>query len=206
MSDAAVIPPSSTPTGPMPPQQKSIAKRLAMLLLKVIVAVLAIWFVARLVHWNDTAIVSEGKSIRNLTFVHETEVVVVSKEVQPAVGAAAAPPEATYLVKFPATVEVTVEGLKPGERLKVTIDDGNRVKFNLPRELVLPESVFKAKDGVVVQPGLRSLLSVAKKKWYLLVAAWAILVIPFLVTAVRWRNLMRPQGITGDAAAGRVCG
>ncbi len=32
-------------------------------------------------------------------------------------------------------------------------------------------------------------------RWYLLVIAWTLLLIPFIVTAVRWRGLLHPQGI-----------
>ncbi len=42
---------------------------------------------------------------------------------------------------------------------------------------------------------LRALAVHAGGKWYLMLAAWAMLGIPFVVTAIRWRNLMRPQGI-----------
>ncbi|MCL2648048.1 MAG: flippase-like domain-containing protein [Phycisphaerales bacterium] len=45
------------------------------------------------------------------------------------------------------------------------------------------------------EPGLKSILIEAREKWYLLVFAWAILVIQFVVTAKRWQALMRPQGI-----------
>ncbi|MGN6367429.1 MAG: lysylphosphatidylglycerol synthase transmembrane domain-containing protein [Phycisphaerae bacterium] len=179
--------------------QKSFGKRLAVLLFKVIVAVAGIWFVARMVHWDDSATVAAGKTIRNLTFDHDTDVVILSKQEMRAVGtrpgaAAASQPAEIYLVKFPRTVEVTTEG-ETGKTLHLTINDANREHYNLPRELLLPASLFKADHGEAVHDGLRSLLGVARKRWYFLVAAWGILVIPFLVTAVRWRNLMRPQGI-----------
>ena len=44
-----------------------------------------------------------------------------------------------------------------------------------------------------VQIGLRDLLKTANPWW--LVASWSLLVIPFLVSAWRWRRLMQPQGI-----------
>jgi uncharacterized membrane protein YbhN (UPF0104 family) len=46
-----------------------------------------------------------------------------------------------------------------------------------------------------VHEGLKSLAWRASRQWPLIVAAWGMLAVPFLVTAIRWRNLMRPQGI-----------
>src|SRR6185295_12585257 len=42
---------------------------------------------------------------------------------------------------------------------------------------------------------LRQIGVQASAKWHLLVAAWMLLVIPFLITAIRWRGLLVPQGI-----------
>jgi len=52
----------------------------------------------------------------------------------------------------------------------------------------------KVEDGRIHE-GLKTLALHASAKWYLVVAAWGMLVMPFVVTAIRWRNLMRPQGI-----------
>ncbi|MCL2639448.1 MAG: flippase-like domain-containing protein [Phycisphaerales bacterium] len=50
-------------------------------------------------------------------------------------------------------------------------------------------------DTAQGEPGLQSILARTREKWYLLVAAWVILLFPFLVTAKRWQALLRPQGI-----------
>ena len=60
---------------------------------------------------------------------------------------------------------------------------------------ISPRACLRSVSGERIQQGVHTLLSNASGKWYLVAAAWLLLGIPFFVTAIRWRNLMRPQGI-----------
>jgi len=169
--------------------------RLAMTLLKVAIAVLGIWWVAHKTDWDDTAVVPAGTEIRNVKILEDTKVIVENAPAPVAGGRARTQPAApnVYSVRFPSRVEVEAE--TPAGTQKVEINDQNRDEFNFQREMTLPAGDFRADHGDVVSGGLKSIFITASSRWYLVVFAWVLLVTPFFVTAIRWRNLMRPQGI-----------
>ncbi len=172
-------------------RKKHPLARLAMTLVKIAIAVLGIWWVAHKTHWYDTATVSAGTVIRNITIADDTAVRLLHSQMVSPPGAA--PAKMTYTVEFPRTLEVAAE--TPTGTQPVRITDQNRDEFNFPRTLDLPAEDFRPERGAIVTQGLASIASAASSRWYLLVFAWLLLVTPFFVTAIRWRNLMRPQGI-----------
>ncbi len=94
----------------------------------------------------------------------------------------------TITVRFGnSPIEVQIDG----RRQQLTVDS----KSVIAPVMELPPEFFKTTNGEIVQQGIHSLLIEASGRWYLLVLAWALLVTPFWVTAVRWRGLLRPQGI-----------
>jgi uncharacterized protein (TIRG00374 family) len=172
---------------------------------KVLIAVVGIFLVARMFTWEDAGTLPAGTTIREVKLLKDTPVTVVEERaLSGRRGAAASGPgggagegREMVHVRFPAVpVDVEVEGkaysLVVGEH---TMVPGTGEELNLPRELDVPVGMLKEEKGERVHHGFHTLLVEARGRWYLLVAAWAVLVIPFFVTAIRWRNLMRPQGI-----------
>lgn len=160
---------------------------------KIAIAVLGLWFVIRLIAWNDTARLASGTVIRGVTFVAETPVTVVPNQQATSKG--------TLRVTFGSTKPEMVVKTPGGDvTFKDIVDEntpvpGTSEKLSIPNELDIPRSFLTTLKGEQVQMGMRSLLITAKSRWWFLVAAWLVLVTPFIVTAIRWRNLMRPQGI-----------
>jgi uncharacterized protein (TIRG00374 family) len=171
------------------PPRRGGWKRLVITLLKVAIAVLGIWYVVHGISWEDTAIVKKGESIRTVRLVDDTTVKSLG-----VLHLGEGGHKTVYRVEFPAKVEGEVD-LPGGGKQRVTIDDKNRDEWNFPREIELPASQFQIVDKSILHHGLKNTLVAASSRWYLLVAAWAILVVPFLVSSIRWRALMRPQGI-----------
>ena len=163
-------------------------------LIKITIAVVGIWWVARTVHWNDTADVAAGQTIREVTFRENVTVRVLLQS--------AAPNGMVLLrVEFPGRkVKLRVEsrdGPRDGERVvgENSMVPGTKELLNLPREIELDGAPFKKENGQVIQEGLRSIGIRASAKWHLLLSAWILLGSCFLITAIRWRGLMVPQGI-----------
>lgn len=169
-----------------------VAKKTLGTVVKICIAVLGLWFVIRLIDWNDTARLASGTVIRGVTFVDETPVTVVPS--QPTVGG-------TLRISFGSAKPLMSVSTPGGEaKFNALVDENTPIpnsseKLNIPNELDVPRHYLATFKGEQVQMGMRSLLITAKSRWWFLVAAWLILVTPFIVTAIRWRNLMRPQGI-----------
>ena len=195
-SDPLPASPPPTASAPPPPFSASIAKRLRKLLfsfLKFAIAIVGIWWVVHNTTWNDTATLPANSQIRSVTFLEDTDVIIV--------GESASSTNPLVRIRFPGkSVSVRLE-LPAGVRdFKLVIDEntpipGTQELLNVPRELEIPPDRLQNADGTWKKEGLHALLIRASAKWYLLVAAWAVLSAPFFVTAIRWRNLMRPQGI-----------
>lgn len=160
--------------------------------IKICIAVLGLWFVIRLIDWNDTARLASGTVIRNVTFINETPVTVVPSP-QTAGG--------ILRVSFGSSKPLMKVATPSGDvKFNAVVDEntpvpGTSEKLSIPNELEIPRSYLTATKGEIVQVGLRSLLITAKSRWWFLATAWIVLITPFIVTAIRWRNLMRPQGI-----------
>jgi uncharacterized membrane protein YbhN (UPF0104 family) len=176
-------PPAASPSG------AHRHKGWVMTVLKIAIAVVGIWWVAHHTSWNDSAIVPEGKTIRNVVVAHDTEVRVLAQADLPATrnGLPAAAPRHTLSVEFPTKIDVTVDG-----QPQTMLLDQQSV---IPRVVELSPDFFKSDNGEIVHQGIHGLLVDASGRWYLLVLAWLLLIVPFIVTAVRWRGLLRPQGI-----------
>jgi uncharacterized protein (TIRG00374 family) len=204
----------ASPSSPAP-ARKSPLKRILGISLKIIVACLGIWFVSRLVNWNDTATIPARTEIRHIIIINDTRVVVrrqftleapIPASLPAGSAAAPVPPLATQLrrqvtVEFPdKPIDLNVELRDGWKRVSMIVGEhalvpGSHEELNLPRVLDLDVAMLATDKGQQVQEGLRTLLTHARKRWYFLLAAWAILVVPFLVSSIRWRALMQPQGM-----------
>ena len=137
--------------------------------------------------WDDRYTIHAGASINAVTFLDPVNVKVVEH--------LAAPPVAgNYVVVFPGRpLHVSVDGREQ----TVSLSDPAVGWPTLQKEL--PPAAFDLVDPLAApgmpkdQVGLKRLIVDANKP--LLLAAWAVLIIPFVVTAWRWRKLMEPQGI-----------
>jgi uncharacterized membrane protein YbhN (UPF0104 family) len=174
------------------PPSKHPLRRVVITLLKLAIAVLGIWYVVHTITWDDTAIVKKGVEIRTVKLVEDTPVRMMG-EFSPNAGAPG-PHKTTYEVEFPASFEGEVD-TPGGGKQRIVIEDKNREMWNFPRVMDLPADRFKVVEKDIIHHGLKNTLIAASSRWYLLLAAWVILVVPFLVSSVRWRALMRPQGI-----------
>src|ERR1700735_2564521 len=100
------MPPSAAERGPYR------HKGWAMTVFKIAIAVVGIWWVAHHTSWNDSAIVPEVKTIRNVVLAHDTEVRVLAQAALPAPqnGLPATAPRHTLSVEFPPKLDVVVDG------------------------------------------------------------------------------------------------
>jgi uncharacterized membrane protein YbhN (UPF0104 family) len=201
------------------PKGRGLGKRIVVTLVKILVAVAGLCFVltkpgwskpmtgerwvkvagiyfAPAFHWDDTAIFPKGGKVRAVEFDEDVLV-----HVMPAGGRGVVAKEGTVRIAFPQDEAVAVK-LEDGRAVSVVIGEetavpggGAQERLGVPAVIDFPAKDLKLVRGETVQPGVRKMLLDARGKWYLIVAAWLILVIPFLVSAVRWRALMRPQGI-----------
>ncbi len=184
-------PPSPAEPTPAPPSAGKRLRKYVLTFFKIAIAILGIWWVTRGVSWYDTAQIPAGHDINAVTFPENTTVRVLA-QIPP-------PPGRTIAlvhIQFPdKPVPVQVNG----KTFTLIIDADTAVPGNgelgLTREKDLPLDTFAEIKGQRIQQGLKSLLAQARAKWYLVLFAWILLGIPFWVTAIRWRSLMRPQGI-----------
>jgi uncharacterized protein (TIRG00374 family) len=192
--------PAASPGGA--PRQRTW-KSYLLTLIKLVIAVAGIYLVARSFTWEDTGTVPAGTEIRTIAFVKDTPVAVLSERALPAAreiprGAGTAPaPREVVLVRFPSSpVPLRVDGKEYALPIdEHTLLPNSHVELNLPREIEIPLDYLKVEKGERIHQGFHSLLLETRSRWYLLLAAWLVLVTPFFVTAIRWRNLMLPQGI-----------
>lgn len=184
---------TDAPAAPAPPRKHNL-RRVVINLIKLLIAVAGLWLVARMFTWDDTATIPAGAEIRAVTFLKDTPVTVLEEHDLPALPNSPARHVAT--IRFPdAPVDLQINGKDYALRIdeNTPLPDGGRL--NIPRDTTLPMEKFKEEKGERIHHGFHTLLLEARDRWYLLLAAWAVLVIPFFVTAIRWRNLLKPQGI-----------
>ena len=171
-------------------------KKLAINLIKLTIAVVGLWLVVwppwkdePVMTWDDRITLRAGETVNGITFPSPLNVKIV-EEIQPV-------KERNWVVRF------------PGRPLDVQVPEHGKVRARLtdpqigwtPEQLVreLPVKYFEVVDATAAVPepklqiGLKHLIVRSNKP--LLFGAWAILVIPFFITAWRWRKLMEPQGI-----------
>ncbi|HVX85358.1 MAG TPA: lysylphosphatidylglycerol synthase transmembrane domain-containing protein [Phycisphaerae bacterium] len=193
---APALPPAAAP-------RRRSWKRHLLTLIKLAIAVAGIYLVARSFTWQDTGTIPAGEEIRTITFLQDTPVEVLSERTLPALASRpdatgpATMPREVVLVRFPsAPVRLEIDGkeytLPIEEHTRLT---GSVAELNLPREMELPLDWLKVEKGQRIHQGFHALLLATRSRWYFLLAAWLVLITPFFVTAIRWRNLMLPQGI-----------
>lgn len=164
---------------------RSNVKKWVLTAVKLTIAVAGLWWVISHTPWNDQVTIRGGAVIRAVEFVEPTTVAIVEK------GSEATTKPGTYNVSFgKSPVKVRVDGAEKTTPINMeTVGIPNPVVVSTDRLVTVEGSPGVAK----VQVGLRNLIIGADP--LLLLAAWAVLVIPFLVTAWRWMKLMQPQGI-----------
>ena len=149
---------------------------------KLAIAVIGLWWVLTHTPWNDQATILAGKEINAVKFLDATPVSVI--EPQPDL------PATAIAVKFRSTpARVLVDGREQTLRVTDPPISFEAVKVIAKEDLAPVEGTGEP----AIQIGLRNLVRNANK--WLLLAAWAVLIIPFIVTAWRWKELMLPQGI-----------
>jgi uncharacterized membrane protein YbhN (UPF0104 family) len=174
-----------------------------MTLFKITIAVVGIWWVIHNSSWNDTATIPANTQLRNVLFVHDTPVTVLSHSTfspPPApphpLNAADTQPRELLHIRFPEQpVDLILD--PDGDHMPASLVIAehtplphNAGELSIPHEFDLPRSLFPT-----VKEGLHAILLNASSRWYLLVGAWALLVVPLLISAIRWRGLLHPQGI-----------
>ncbi len=165
---------------------KSWWKKLLKTLVKVSIAVLGLWWVLTHTPWDDQADLPTGTQIRNVRLEQDVTVTVIPKT------ATASTMPSTLMVRFPKTpVKVS---LAEGASTQISSLVISQDTVGIPAELEIPITLLAVVDKrPPVHEGLRTLITNANP-WYLL-AAWAILFVPFLVTAWRWRALLQVQNV-----------
>lgn len=167
---------------------QSRLKSWALTFVKIAIAVVGLWWVIAHTPWHDQVTILKNKEILAVTLLEDVNVSIIeqTKEEQ----AKAPLPPKTFKIKIPkAPVHVKIEG--QDQKLSLL---GPEVNF--PAEMVIDYGRLAKVDNTeepAQQVGLRNLVKQADIR--LLIAAWAVLVVPFLVTAWRWQKLMEPQGI-----------
>jgi uncharacterized membrane protein YbhN (UPF0104 family) len=182
MSDPASPPPATT------------GKRLRKVLLtffKIAIAIVGIWYVCYKVHLDDTGELPAGSEINAVTFPEKVEVHILA--LLPPLPGKTSP---MVRIEFPTEpIPVMIDG----KAYTLVIDEATPVPgqgtLGLSHQKPIPLDYLALVKGQRIQQGLKSLLAQARAKWYLVFFAWILLGIPFWVTAIRWRGLMRPQGI-----------
>ena len=165
-------------------------------LIKLSIAVVGLWLVVwppwksePVMTWDDRITLRAGEQINGITFPDPLNVKIV-EEITPR-------KKGNWMVRFPGwPLELQVAEVG---KIRAALTDP-RVGWaadQLVREL--PANYFEVVDSTATEPepklqiGLKHLIVHSDKP--LLFGAWAILVIPFFITAWRWRKLMEPQGI-----------
>ncbi len=169
-----------------------VVKKTLTTTVKVGIAVLGLWLVIQLITWNDSAKIAAGTVIRQVTFVNETLVTVLPE-----------PPakNGDIRVRFgKAKVDMLVPTAHGPVKIHDVVDDntpvaGTSEKLSIANEIEIPLNYLTVQKGERVQVGVRTLLYQARTRWWFMAGAWVVLFTPFIITAIRWRNLMRPQGI-----------
>ncbi|HTV48595.1 MAG TPA: lysylphosphatidylglycerol synthase transmembrane domain-containing protein [Phycisphaerae bacterium] len=153
------------------------AKKWLKTTLKILIAVVGLWYVLSKISWQDHAVIAQGVQIRNVTF---TKAAVLPLE---------AMDNGLYVIEFK---NQNISVRLPGGQAFTGL--ANQNPLNFPDTLELPANYLAQVNGQPeVQTGLVHLVLTANP--WLLFAALAILGLPFLITSWRWRKLLIVQDI-----------
>ncbi len=153
------------------------ARKVIITVIKILIAVIGLWYVISHIAWNDQVVVKKGQVIRNVTFVHNTRLTLLARQ------------GTLYTLKFQ-NQKIAVR--LPHGQLVTAVATKPPIKF--PKLLAVPGHYLVAEHGKVsVALGLPHLLRRAKP--LPLLAALLLLGLPFFITAWRWRQLMLVQNM-----------
>jgi len=171
-------------------------KKLLLNFIKLAIAIVGLWVVIwppwkdePVMTWDDRVTLAAGTEINSVRFLDPVNVKVRDEDqaLQPG----------NWVVRFPARPLHVQVAEGPERRVALTDPAVGWRPEQLVREL--PPTRFDLVDAQAavpepkVQIGLKHLIVHSNKP--LLAGAWILLVIPFFITAWRWRKLMEPQGI-----------
>ena len=152
-------------------------RKIIITLIKLLIAVVGLWYVISHIAWNDQAVVKKGAVIRNVTFVHNTRLTLLAHHGD------------LYTLEFK---DQTISVRLPHGQVATAIATKAPIEF--PDLLAVPGNYLVRVHGKpAVALGLPHLLDHAKL--LLLLAALVLLGLPFVITAWRWRQLMLVQGM-----------
>ena len=155
-----------------PHHHRHTVRRVVLSIIKWVIAIVGLWYVISHIHWSDRVTIAAGVNIRNVIITKATPMSVVAVH------------HHVYVLDF---------RRKP---ITVRLPDGKTVRawathapIDFPPTLGLPANyLVQSHDKPVVQLGFLSLLTHSKPLPLLL--AFALLGIPFLITAWRWQQLL----------------
>lgn len=161
-----------TTSSPTPRHHRHPVRRVVLSLIKWSIAIIGLWYVISHIHWRDRVTIKAGAVIRNVTFTKATPIRLVAVR------------HHVYILDFsykPVTVRL------PNGKIIHTWPVQHPIDF--PPTLGLPGSYLVRSHGApVIQLGFVSLI--AHSKPVPLFFAFALLGIPFLITAWRWQRLL----------------
>jgi uncharacterized protein (TIRG00374 family) len=147
-------------------------RRVVLSIIKWVIAIVGLWYVISHIHWSDRVTIAAGVNIRNVIITKATPMSVVAVH------------HHVYVLDFrrkPITVR-----LPDGKTIRAW---ATHAPIDFPPTLGLPADYLVQSHGKpVVQLGFLSLLTHSKPLPLLL--AFALLGIPFLITAWRWQRLL----------------
>jgi|GEM_PF-1694361 len=155
-----------------PPHHRHPVRRVVLSIIKWCIAIIGLWYVISHIHWHDRVTIRAGTVIRNVTFTKPTPMQLVAVH------------HHVYVLNFRDKL-ITVR-LPSGRTVRAF---AAQAPIHFPRTLGLPGSyLVQLHHAPEVQLGFISLL--AHSKPVPLFFAFALLGIPFLITAWRWQQLL----------------
>ena len=159
----------------MTPTKSHPIRKIVITLIKLLIAVVGLWYVISHIAWNDQAIIKKGQIIRNVTFVHNTRLTLLAHH------------DNLYTLKFQHQ-KISVR-LPHGQLITAV---ATKAPIDFPDLLAVPGNYLQEAHGQPsVALGLPHLLRRAKP--LPLLAALLLLGLPFFITAWSWRQLMLVQ-------------
>ncbi|MGC9260309.1 MAG: lysylphosphatidylglycerol synthase transmembrane domain-containing protein [Phycisphaerae bacterium] len=152
-------------------------RKIIITLIKLLIAVVGLWYVISHIAWNDQVVVKKGAVIRNVTFIRNTRLTLLAHHGN------------LYTLKFK---DQTISVRLPHGQVATAI--ATKVPIEFPDLLAVPANyLVGVHDKPAVALGFPHLLDHAKP--LPLLAALLLLGLPFVITAWRWRQLMLVQGM-----------
>ena len=153
------------------------ARKVIVTVIKILIAVIGLWYVISHISWHDQVVIKKGQVIRNVTFVQNTRLILLARQGK------------LYTLKFQ---DQKISVRLPHGQLITAVATKPPIQF--PKLLAVPENYLVTDHGkVAVSLGLPDLLRRAKP--LPLLAALLLLCLPFVITAWRWRQLMLVQNM-----------